>query len=201
MASATHQDAVDQKQFDEYAATVQSLQDDVSQLRDAVARLTVMVIAGDARAHIAHARADNAEERADAVQLRVQDLDDRLTVDRELIAELQADGAASRDHAEQLEKALRTSRTIGAAVGILMAGRQVGQDEALSILKQASFRANTPLRHLAAAIVDGQNGNDLRSGLRSWDGEGGNTSRRHRAVHPQRALDGDVEPRTGRRPR
>ena len=56
----------------------------------------------------------------------------------------------------QLEKALATSRTIGAAVGVLMASRNVDQEEALRVLREASSRANKPMRELAQVIVSGQ---------------------------------------------
>jgi AmiR/NasT family two-component response regulator len=49
-----------------------------------------------------------------------------------MIADLQADGVLSHDHAEQMELALRSSRTIGAAIGIIMASRDVGEDEAFA---------------------------------------------------------------------
>ena len=53
----------------------------------------------------------------------------------------------------QLEQALTSSRTIGAAIGILMASRDVDQVEALRLLRQASSRSNTPMRDLAEVIV------------------------------------------------
>lgn len=76
-------------------------------------------------------------------------------VDREMIAELQADGLVAREHVAQLERALTTSRTIGAAIGILMTSRDIDQDQALKVLKEASSRSNTPMRELAETIVAG----------------------------------------------
>jgi len=108
------------------------------------------------------ARADDSETRADATAARItvnrtdiDELQDLVAIDRELIAELQADGVVNREHTDQLEKALATSRTIGAAVGVLMASRNVGQDEALRVLREASSKANTPMRRLAEVIVAG----------------------------------------------
>jgi hypothetical protein len=105
-------------------------------------------------------RADESDLRAEAASLRISTnradidgLEAHVALDRELIAELQSDGVVNRDHVAQLEHALTTSRTIGAAVGILMASRDVDQDEALRLLRQASSRSNTPLRTLAAVIV------------------------------------------------
>ena len=106
--------------------------------------------------------ADTFEARADAIaetitvnRADIDELQKLVSIDRELIAELQADGVVSREHTAQLEKALATSRTIGAAVGVLMASRNVGQDEALQVLKEASSRSNTPMRRLAEVIVSG----------------------------------------------
>jgi AmiR/NasT family two-component response regulator len=71
-----------------------------------------------------------------------------------MVAELQAEGVLSRDHIDQLEAALLSSRVIGAAVGILMGTRQVSQQKAFELLKQASQRQNRKLRDLAAELVD-----------------------------------------------
>lgn len=100
------------------------------------------------------ARAERSEERADKADIRVDEMQARFELDRELISELQADGAVSREHAAQMEDALRTSRTIGAAIGMIMAGRLVTQDEAFEILKRASANKNQKLRNLAAEIVE-----------------------------------------------
>ena len=105
-------------------------------------------------------RADDSDARADADGRRItanradiDGLEAQVSLTREMIAELQADGVVSRDHTAQLEQALTSSRTIGAAIGILMASRDVDQDEALRLLRQASSRSNTPMRDLAEVIV------------------------------------------------
>lgn len=98
-------------------------------------------------------RADDAEARADAANRRVDVMEERSALDRELIAELQAEGVLHQDHVAELQEALVSSRTIGAAIGILMASRQVGQEDALAILKEASQRTNTKLRSLAETLV------------------------------------------------
>ena len=98
-------------------------------------------------------RADQAQVRADAANLRADRLEERSALDRELIAELQAEGVLDREHVAELQAALVSSRTIGAAIGILMANRQVGQDDALTILKETSQRTNTKLRDLAETLV------------------------------------------------
>ena len=100
-------------------------------------------------------RADASEQRADASEQRMDALQARSVVDREMIAELQADGVLSREQVDSLEQALVTSRTIGAALGILMANRNIGEEEALRVLKGASQRSNTRMRDLAETIVAG----------------------------------------------
>lgn len=98
-------------------------------------------------------RADQAQIQAEAANLRADRLEERSALDRELIAELQAEGVLDREHVTELQAALVSSRTIGAAIGILMANRQVGQDDALTILKETSQRTNTKLRDLAETLV------------------------------------------------
>lgn len=99
------------------------------------------------------ARAEETLARITVNRADIDALQDFVTLNRELIAELQSEGVVSREHTDQLEKALTTSRTIGAAVGVLMASRDVGQDEALQLLREASSRSNTPMRELAQVIV------------------------------------------------
>jgi hypothetical protein len=98
-------------------------------------------------------RADDAEARADAANRRVDLMEERSVLDRELIAALQAEGVLNQEHVAELQAALVSSRTIGAAIGILMASRQVSQDDALTILKETSQRTNTKLRALAETLV------------------------------------------------
>lgn len=66
-------------------------------------------------------------------------LDEQLTEARQLIT--------------NLERALRTSRTIGAAVGILMERHKVTQNEAFAILATSSQHSNRKLADLAEEIV------------------------------------------------
>ena len=80
-------------------------------------------------------------------------LEGRVEIDRELIAELQGEGVLSREHAAQMEQALKSSRTIGAALGMIMASRHVCEDEAFTILTTASQNYNRKLRDLAHELV------------------------------------------------
>ena len=91
-------------------------------------------------------RANEAEARADAMEARAE-------IDRDMIAELQRDGALSREHAAQLEQALKSSRTIGAAIGIIMGTRRVSEEAAFDLLKTASSNSNRKLREIAAELV------------------------------------------------
>jgi GAF domain-containing protein len=61
--------------------------------------------------------------------------------------------AFERESSAQLRLALDTSRTIGAAIGILMATHTLSQEDAFAMLSTASQRVNRKLRDLAADIV------------------------------------------------
>ena len=62
--------------------------------------------------------------------------------------------ARERENAENLEAALQTSRRIGVAIGILMHGEQLTQDQAFTFLAEVSQRLNRKLRDVAGAVVD-----------------------------------------------
>jgi hypothetical protein len=107
----------------------------------------------EARADAAEERADRHEARTDAQGRRLDELERRVDVDQEMIAELQAEGVLSRQHAEQMHEALRSSRRIGAAIGVVMANRQVNEEAAFLILAKASSNSNRKLRDIAEEIV------------------------------------------------
>jgi len=92
--------------------------------------------------------------RADASDVRADKSEALAVVDREMIAELHADGVLSPEHASQMEEALRSSRIIGAATGMIMASRMIDYDQAFGVLKAASQRSQVKLRQLASALVD-----------------------------------------------
>lgn len=81
-----------------------------------------------------------------------------MQIDREMIAELHADGVLAAEHVAQLETALSSSRMIGAAIGILMESRKLDQAHAFTVLREASQRSNRKLRDLASSIVAGTEG-------------------------------------------
>jgi GAF domain-containing protein len=64
--------------------------------------------------------------------------------------------SAAREHqrAEQLEEALRSSREIGMAIGVLMSGGKMAQDEAFAQLRRASQNLHRKLRQVATEVVD-----------------------------------------------
>jgi chromosome segregation ATPase len=96
---------------------------------------------------------DALSKRVESHAQRVDALEEAARMDRELIAELQADGVISREHVAHLEMALRSSRTIGAAIGMLMQSRDVDEGEAFELLRAASQRANLKIRQIAEAMV------------------------------------------------
>ncbi|MFW5472936.1 ANTAR domain-containing protein [Knoellia sp. CPCC 206450] len=105
-------------------------------------------------------RADASDDRADRSEAlsaddrsRLDDLDERAEVDRVLISELLAEGLLQHEHVQNLEVALQSSRTIGAAMGIIMANRRVDEAAAFAILRQASQDSNTKLRSVATDVV------------------------------------------------
>ncbi|NUR17787.1 MAG: ANTAR domain-containing protein, partial [Dermatophilaceae bacterium] len=107
----------------------------------------------DARADASDERARAHEARSDDDRVRLDGLESRADVDRQMIAALQADGTLGRQHAAHLEVALRSSRRIGAAIGIVMAVRRVDEDGAFQVLKEASSHANRKLREIADEVV------------------------------------------------
>ncbi len=147
-----------QRQIDELVGQITTNRGEIDALTDRADAAEVRADRAEVRADRAEVRADRAEVRADQAEARADQQEARSTVDREMIAELQADGVVGREHVAQLERALATSRTIGAAVGILMASRYVDEAQALKVLKEASSRSNTPMRTLAEVIVAGRPG-------------------------------------------
>ncbi|MCE3551701.1 GAF and ANTAR domain-containing protein [Pseudonocardia sp. RS11V-5] len=61
--------------------------------------------------------------------------------------------AREREHARDLDRALESSRDIGVAMGILMAGRRMTRDAAFEELRRTSQRLNTKLRTVAEFFV------------------------------------------------
>lgn len=105
------------------------------------------------RADVSNHRASTGEETTAEYGHRISELEGRTEIDRELIAQLQADGLLAIEHAAHLEEALVSARRIGAAMGVVMVGRKVTEAEAFLVLKRASQSANIKLRVLAEDVV------------------------------------------------
>lgn len=84
---------------------------------------------------------------------RIGQLEGRADMDAILIAALQAEGTLNKEHAANLEEALRSSRTIGTALGVIMAIRGVSDVDAFALLRQRSMDSNRKLRDLAEEVV------------------------------------------------
>ncbi len=109
-------------------------------------------LSGVDRDHSAGDRADSYDDRQDAAQLRKEGADarQRAAKDRARAADL---AAAAADQVANLTEALRTSRQIGTALGIVMALRRVTQERAFDLLRSVSQATHRKLRDVAADIV------------------------------------------------
>jgi len=146
---------------------IEALSGEVKRGRADIAALVRRADASDARADASQERADHAEARADQADLRADIGDFRVDkiaaaelIDRELIAELQTDVDLTREHLGELEQALRSSRVIGAAIGMLMATRNLDEEQAFAVLAKASQDSDQRLRDVAELLVRGPSGED-----------------------------------------
>jgi hypothetical protein len=64
-------------------------------------------------------------------------------------------GELSREHAKEMEQALRSSRVIGAAIGMLMASRSLAEDQAV-LVNEPSIELKTT--RIAQLLVRGTPG-------------------------------------------
>jgi hypothetical protein len=129
----------DQEDFDSLSSEVDRNRADIDALQAALAQAT--------------GRADAIDARAAGQSSRMDTLEARFDLDREVIAQLQADGLLSAEHAAHLEHALRSSRRIGAAIGIVMAYRHVSEEQAFKALCRASQEANRKLSIITDEVV------------------------------------------------
>jgi hypothetical protein len=106
---------------------------------------------------------DELVDQVKTNRLDIAKLKEDAAIDREMIAELHSEGLVSQKHAAELEQALMSSRTIGTAIGILMASRDIGQAEAFAVLQAASQRSNRKLRDLATDLVESTERGELNS--------------------------------------
>lgn len=105
------------------------------------------------RLDASEAEAGRSRGEAAADRDRIQVLEDRAALDRELLEEIRREGVLLEGENRSLHEALQTARAIGAAVGIVMALRGVTEVEAFGVLRVASQSQNRTLRVLAEEIV------------------------------------------------
>jgi hypothetical protein len=139
---------------------IDMLREQLAALRQDMAALGTRADAGDTRQDAGEARERTVTSRVDAIEalatkdsLRIDDLEEHVDIDREMILELHEAGVLTQDQVQHLQIALRTSRIIGQAIGIVMTRRFVTQDEAFNLLRRASQNTNRKLREIAQDIA------------------------------------------------
>jgi tetrahydromethanopterin S-methyltransferase subunit F len=103
-----------------------------------------------ARASATRLEAQEVRERAATMRTRARGDLSRL---HEGVEALRVRVAAADARSDHLERALASNRRIGIAIGILMAVRQLTEEEAFRVLQQASSRRNTKLRDIAEEVI------------------------------------------------
>ncbi|WP_353952100.1 ANTAR domain-containing protein [Knoellia sp. S7-12] len=143
------------------------VQGQINDLRARVDEADQRADASESRADKAELRADDSATRADTAddrtnagdarahddRRRLADVEGRLDVHEEMIAELQAEGLLSSEQAAELKVALETATTIGAAVGTIMTICKVSEDVAFRLLRKESMHSNRKLHLVAEDIV------------------------------------------------
>jgi hypothetical protein len=132
----------------------ESLQQQIDALTTRLSAQADDIGALQVRADKANRRAARNEHLAYSESRRMDRAEARLDVDEELIAVLTAEGVLSKQHAANLEEALRSARIIGAAIGIVMENRDVSEAEAFMSLSKASQASNRKLRVIANEVVN-----------------------------------------------
>ena len=105
---------------------------------------------------------DGSETPAKRAAGREADHAARRALDGRLIAKLRAEGLSHEEHAAHLTEALRSSRKIGAAIGIVMADLKVSELVAFEILSRVSQDSNRKLSDIAHEVVDQGTARNLR---------------------------------------
>lgn len=82
------------------------------------------------------------------------------------------EAARADDRAENLEAALARSRTIGAAMGILVERLRLAPDDAFELLRELSQESNRKLAAIAAELVETGTVGGAEARLRRPAGEG-----------------------------
>jgi len=87
------------------------------------------------------------------MEQQIDRLQQRVAVDRHLVAHLEAEEAFDRDKIAHLEVALTSARRIGAAMGILIERYKISDEEAFDLLRMASQRTHRKLRDVAEDLI------------------------------------------------
>lgn len=128
-----------ERRLDEIETAVTAIQANLHTLRQQASR--------------ADERAAEHDARSDAQDARMDSMEAQSALDRRVFAQLQADGLVSDEHTAHLEKALSSSRRIGAAIGMVMHAKDVDEAGAFELLCRTSQHSNRRLRALADEIV------------------------------------------------
>jgi hypothetical protein len=104
---------------------------------------------------------DDLQEQIDMLRAQVtanrSDIDDLQAsgqLDHALLEALQEKGVSQVELAQNLRRALESSRRIGAAVGIVMAQRLITEEAAFELLRTLSQNRNMKLRDVADRVVE-----------------------------------------------
>ena len=134
------------RRVDELSAQLVQARADIDSLLESGGRTGLRLDAGEAEA-------GRSRGQADADRERIRALEDRALLDRELLEEIRREGVQLEGENRSLHEALHTARSIGAAVGIVMALRGVKEIEAFGVLRVASQSHHRTVRTIAEEIV------------------------------------------------
>jgi DNA-directed RNA polymerase sigma subunit (sigma70/sigma32) len=93
-----------------------------------------------------------AEARGQRAQISAE-LHQRLDQCHDALHGLEAELTRAREKIDNLEVALRTSRRIGQAIGIIMERMRVTEDQAFELLRRISQNRHRKLRDIADHVV------------------------------------------------
>ena len=139
--------------LDELARRVDQLSAELALARADIVTLLKSSGQADLCLEASEVEAGRSRGQADVDRERIKVLEDRADIDRELLLEIRREGVLLEGENRSLHEALRTARSIGAAVGIVMALRRVREVEAFGLLRLASQSHNRTLSLIAEEIV------------------------------------------------
>lgn len=139
--------------FDDLARRVDEMSVELAVARADIDTLLESSGLADRRLNAGELEAGRSRGQADVDRERIKVLEDRAVIDRELLTEIRREGVLLEGENRSLHEALQAARAIGAAVGIVMALRQISEVEAFGLLRVASQAQNRTLRLVAEEIV------------------------------------------------